>query len=165
MRNNDQCKIIQCKITQGGEAMQRKSYEYPKNSNSPEDGPYTPRTYSNDQERRNETTNHQANHTRVERRPRKHDRNIRKHKRTHPHTARVWDTFSIQPGRLSTGHRPPTTKYPIGRSTRRPQPRKLHTYQTKPILHNLQYHLQGWKYDTAKQEKNNHQYDAFARVY
>ena len=77
--------------------------------------------------------------------------------------ARVWDTFSIQPGTSDGGNRPIHDNHQ--------NPRKLQSnlnisqIHTKPILYyNLQYHLQGWKYDAAKQ-KMNHQYDAFARVY
>merc|ERR1712028_142260 len=53
-------------------------------------------------------------------------------------------------GAYNPGGGPP----PSDRSTRpTKKPRKLHTYQTKPILHNLQYHLQGWKYDTANRKR------------
>ena len=85
----------------------------------------------------------------------------------HIPSARVWDTFSTQPGRLSTGHRPHGEKSqnrpPYGRNRPvGPATNHVSYIRTKPLLY---YSITSKGGHTAKQEKNQHQYDAFARVY
>ena len=129
-----------CTISKGGENANRTIRRTAKAPRT-----CTPkRTYDIDKKKTNDTTNHTKSHKRGRTTPQRPQ-----HQKHNEHilSARVWDTFSTQPGRLSTGHRPPTTKNPktgphtaeIGRATGH-KPRKLHTYQTFIIL---QYHLQG----------------------
>ena len=138
-----------CTNSKGGDATRTHIVQYPKNSKSPEDGPYTPhKDLHDDQERRNDDDESKTNHTQWARQP--HDRNIRKHNK-HILAARVWDTFSIQPGPSHGPHRPSYgRKRPVHATDHKP--RKLHTY---PNLYYIIYSITSKGGNTIQQNRKN----------